>query len=277
MAVNGALPDYYAVLQVHPEAEHEVIEAAYRQLMKKHHPDVAGDDPSRVAAHHERSKSINEAFRVLRDPIQRRHYHELRSRDFRYRAADRGASGPRPAPADTRGPAPRPQPAPPPAPVEIPTEDGSAHRSPWLAPFRLLADLYYLLPGQYEWENGRRTELLSIALVPLAGTAGFCLVTGRLSQWIGDSISATLVAWVLLGLAVLPLWQALPRVALAAVPSLALLSGSLAPLLSQAHVPLWLAWPILGFLSLLLSARIYVFSVLPTLGVCWLVVRATER
>jgi hypothetical protein len=271
------LPDYYAVLQVHAEAEHEVIEAAYRQLMKKHHPDVAGDDPARTAVHHERSKRINEAFRILRDPMQRRQYDELRSHGVGYRTAARGASRPRPAPADRRGPAPRPQPAPAPAPVEILTEDGSAHRSPWLAPFRLLADLYYLLPGQYEWESGRRTEVLSVALIPLAGTAGFCLATGRLSPWIGDSMTATFGAWGLLGLAALPLWHALPRIALAAVPSLALLSGSLTPLWSEAHVPVWLAWPTLGFLSLFLSARMYVFSVLPTLGICWLVVRVTER
>jgi DnaJ-class molecular chaperone len=55
-----------------------VIEAAYRQLMKKHHPDVAGTDPWRVAEHHARSKAINQAFGVLRDPALRRAYDEQR-------------------------------------------------------------------------------------------------------------------------------------------------------------------------------------------------------
>jgi hypothetical protein len=59
----------------------------------------------------------------------------------------------------------------------------------------------------------------------------------------------------------------------AAAPSLTLLSGGLSPFLSQAHVPVWLAWAALGLLGLLLAARLYVFSVLPMLGVCWLVAR----
>ncbi|MCB0026884.1 MAG: DnaJ domain-containing protein, partial [Anaerolineales bacterium] len=32
------IPDYYRILQVHEEAEVEVIEAAYRRLMRKYHP-----------------------------------------------------------------------------------------------------------------------------------------------------------------------------------------------------------------------------------------------
>ena len=32
--------DYYRILQVHPQAEPEVIDAAYRLLMRKYHPDV---------------------------------------------------------------------------------------------------------------------------------------------------------------------------------------------------------------------------------------------
>ena len=63
MVISQALPDYYTVLRVHPSADTEVIEAAYRQLMKKHHPDVAGDDPARVAAHHERSGTVRRGCR----------------------------------------------------------------------------------------------------------------------------------------------------------------------------------------------------------------------
>jgi DnaJ-class molecular chaperone len=35
------LPDHYKVLQVDSEAEEEVIQAAYRRLAQKYHPDVA--------------------------------------------------------------------------------------------------------------------------------------------------------------------------------------------------------------------------------------------
>jgi len=50
-------PDYYRIIQVHPKAEKEVIEAAYRKLAAKYHPDV-----SRVADALERMKRINTAL-----------------------------------------------------------------------------------------------------------------------------------------------------------------------------------------------------------------------
>jgi len=33
--------DCYGILQVHPKAEKEVIDAAYRKLAAKYHPDVS--------------------------------------------------------------------------------------------------------------------------------------------------------------------------------------------------------------------------------------------
>src|SRR5579871_4975980 len=94
VAANDVLPDYYRVLQVHPDADDEVIAAAYRQLMKKYHPDVAGEDPARIAEHVARSKAINEAFGVLRDPRQRRQYDSARVYFGTARPA-RAASDPR--------------------------------------------------------------------------------------------------------------------------------------------------------------------------------------
>src|SRR3954465_14550988 len=57
--------DPYKVLQVDPEAEDEVVQAAYRRLAQKYHPDVAGPD---AAA---RMTSINAAWELLRDPERR--------------------------------------------------------------------------------------------------------------------------------------------------------------------------------------------------------------
>src|SRR6476620_399677 len=57
--------DPYKVLQVDPEAEDEVIQAAYRRLAQKYHPDVAGPDGSA------RMASINAAWELLRDPASR--------------------------------------------------------------------------------------------------------------------------------------------------------------------------------------------------------------
>ena len=37
------LRDHYAALGVAPDADHEVIKAAFRALAKKYHPDTAAD------------------------------------------------------------------------------------------------------------------------------------------------------------------------------------------------------------------------------------------
>lgn len=61
--------DYYRVLQVDPEADAEVITAAYRVLARRLHPDR---DLSGV--HEFRMSELNRAYGVLRDPAQRRQY-----------------------------------------------------------------------------------------------------------------------------------------------------------------------------------------------------------
>lgn len=66
-------PDYYRILQVHPRAEREVVDAAYRRLAAKYHPDV-----SRVADASERMKQINIAYEVLSDPVKRAAYDSAR-------------------------------------------------------------------------------------------------------------------------------------------------------------------------------------------------------
>jgi curved DNA-binding protein CbpA len=64
--------DHYRTLQVIREADIEVIERAYKALSMKHHPDrvAAGN---RVEATR-RMQRINEAYRVLKDPVARRRY-----------------------------------------------------------------------------------------------------------------------------------------------------------------------------------------------------------
>lgn len=58
--------DPYKTLQVDPEAEDEVIVAAYRRLARKYHPDVAPD-----AASAARMAAINAAWEVIGDPLKR--------------------------------------------------------------------------------------------------------------------------------------------------------------------------------------------------------------
>jgi curved DNA-binding protein CbpA len=66
----------YKILQVDPEAEQDVIEAAYRRLASKYHPDK---DRSENATR--RMQQINAAFDILRDPERRaRHDREEKAR-----------------------------------------------------------------------------------------------------------------------------------------------------------------------------------------------------
>ena len=61
--------DYYKILQVHYLAEPEVIEGAYKKLLKKYHPDVNKEHNAE-----EVMKLINRAYEVLGDPVSRKQY-----------------------------------------------------------------------------------------------------------------------------------------------------------------------------------------------------------
>jgi curved DNA-binding protein CbpA len=62
--------NHYAILNVAPDAEPVVIEAAYRALMKKYHPDQGA--PAGMSG--PTAAEINAAFAALRDPERRADY-----------------------------------------------------------------------------------------------------------------------------------------------------------------------------------------------------------
>jgi curved DNA-binding protein CbpA len=65
--------DHYKVLQVDPEADPEVIQAAYRRLAQKFHPDITSD-PGAAA----RMTAINAAWEQVGDPARRAAYDAAR-------------------------------------------------------------------------------------------------------------------------------------------------------------------------------------------------------
>ena len=94
------LVDFYKVLQVDPSAEPEVIQAAYRSLARKYHPDVVGGSQERMVA-------INQAWAVLGDESTRASYDRSRSavRQDQEHQPPTSDPGTRPAASPPPGPA----------------------------------------------------------------------------------------------------------------------------------------------------------------------------
>ena len=95
-------PDPYKTLQVDPEAEDEVIVAAYRRLARKYHPDVAAgaDAAARMAA-------INAAWERIGEPARRAAYDRERTVSAAMARRDAGPPQPPAATADAAPPRPR--------------------------------------------------------------------------------------------------------------------------------------------------------------------------
>ena len=132
-------PDPYKILQVDSEAEDEVIQAAYRRLAQKYHPDVATgpDAASRMAA-------INAAWEVLRDPAKRA-AHDL-GRRVAARTAERAAAAGDHAGHETSHPSPR-------APAAGPSDsDRGAPTGPTTVPPRRAET------GSGDWTSGRSSQ-----------------------------------------------------------------------------------------------------------------------
>ena len=80
-------PDPYKILQVDPEAEDEVIAAAYRRLARKYHPDTTTGAES-VG----RMEAINAAWEVLGDTRRRAAYDRQRALQAAVSRSTSGAS-----------------------------------------------------------------------------------------------------------------------------------------------------------------------------------------
>ncbi|BDT69622.1 chaperone protein DnaJ [Comamonadaceae bacterium OS-1] len=98
-------PNYYDILEVVPHASPEVIRAAYKSLMQRHHPDR---HPAHSGAA-SRASAIAQAYAVLSDPGQRAAYD---ARLQQLRRPPLPADPPRPQPAAPRRPSAAPTTAP---------------------------------------------------------------------------------------------------------------------------------------------------------------------
>ena len=147
--------DLYKVLQVDSEADPEVIQAAYRRLAQKFHPDVASG-PEAAA----RMTAINRAWAVLRDSDARAAY-------------DRDRAAAHLPPATQPMPVPRPGPAPGATPTQRPPEtvspDWTSGRS--------------TVGGGYDPRTMGATEGLGAAGPPPGNPAGSVLNFGRYAGW----------------------------------------------------------------------------------------------
>jgi curved DNA-binding protein CbpA len=85
-----AASDYYEALQVSPNADGEVIQAAYNRLVEKWHAERRPGDPSAFG----RLSLLDEAYAALSDPVKRQEYDSRRRQP-----ATCGAVGAEPAPA----------------------------------------------------------------------------------------------------------------------------------------------------------------------------------
>lgn len=66
--------NYYEILEVDQKASNEIIDKAYKTLVKKYHPDLQNTEKQKE--YEEKMKLINEAYSVLSDDYQRATYDE---------------------------------------------------------------------------------------------------------------------------------------------------------------------------------------------------------
>ncbi len=64
--------NYYDILEINKNASPEIIEKAYKTLVKKYHPDLQKNDLK--IKYEEKIKKINEAYEVLSDSEKRKNY-----------------------------------------------------------------------------------------------------------------------------------------------------------------------------------------------------------
>ncbi len=155
-------PDPYKTLQVDPEAEDEVIVAAYRRLAMKYHPDKGGGKEAET-----RMAAINAAWERIGDPARRAAFD-------RERQVEAALARARPAPPPAGGPAPPSAASPPP---DVVSRDWTSGRS--------------TAGGGYDPAAMRSPDGTGAAGPPPGDASGSVLTFGRYAGWSLGEIART--------------------------------------------------------------------------------------
>lgn len=83
------MKNFYHILQIEPQADRQTIKAAYKQLMRKYHPDVLSAEQREDREILEKVQEINEAYKTLSDVRKRKEYDQaLKEFEARKAAAE---------------------------------------------------------------------------------------------------------------------------------------------------------------------------------------------
>ena len=181
-------PDPYKILQVDPEAEDEVIQAAYRRLAQKYHPDRAAGTEAV-----ERMVAINAAWELIGEPGRRRAY-DLSVRHRQSAGSVGGAGTSSPGGPSSRATAPPGAPS-----AGHAAGPGAGQPSGWASPGSQPRPAETVSP---DWTTGRSTtgggydaatmrapDGLGAAGPPPGNASGSVLNFGRYAGWSLGEIS----------------------------------------------------------------------------------------
>ena len=84
MTNNNKFTNYYKLLGIDPKADRQTVKQAYLSRVKEWHPDK---NPDRTEEAEEKTKALNQAYQILKDPEARKNYDRMlrytKGKDFK--------------------------------------------------------------------------------------------------------------------------------------------------------------------------------------------------
>ena len=81
---NNKFTNYYKLLGIDPKADRQTVKQAYLSRVKEWHPDK---NPDRTEEAEEKTKALNQAYQILKDPEARKNYDRMlrytKGKDFK--------------------------------------------------------------------------------------------------------------------------------------------------------------------------------------------------